>query len=113
MSKHVWPTLYEGRPIPREALIQQGTLLVPTHLPAGILAYMEVEYRENLWPEVRDGYRRWVRRFAWDWHGRALHYQLIDLPVNLRLPQDAEEGESHALRLQPESVGSLPAEVPL
>jgi hypothetical protein len=78
---YAWPpfTDREGRPLPETAMLTRGALLVPKHLPLGVLAYMDQEYRSILWPSLLPGYRRLARQFAWEDSGRVLHYRIVDV----------------------------------
>jgi hypothetical protein len=96
---HRWPPHYQDKPIPKSARVLMGMLIVPPHLPPGVLAFMEQEYRGLLWPPAsRDGFRRYAREFAWESDGRVLHYRIIDTP-SLR---QGSEGNGRAQPVAPE-----------
>ena len=80
---HDWPDLINGeQPVPKNAHVQTGVLLVPSHLPRGVLAYMDQEYRAILWPPCRiKGLLRFSREFVWAEGGRVLFYRIVDTPM--------------------------------
>jgi hypothetical protein len=80
--KHDWPKDFKGKLLGPRNLIVEGCLAVPNHLPSGILAYMEVEFREILWPAKRTGFARIGREFEWEQAGRVLFYRIIYIPAH-------------------------------
>jgi hypothetical protein len=77
------PTAETATAEPLSNRVLTGTLDVPKGLPPGVLAFMDQEFREILWPPAKaEGYARLSREFRWSNAGRTLHYRIVDVPIN-------------------------------
>lgn len=63
----------------RAVLSSAGIIEVPPGVYLGDRADMEEMYREQLWPRVRTGYKRWRRDVWFNGDGSRLIYRIWDV----------------------------------